>query len=62
MFERRKSGYQGRAVALQVELFCISRLLNCSLETDEEFFYIDALCPIGEPPVCRWICSVSLAS
>lgn len=28
-------------LALQVELFCISKLINCVLETDEEFVCMD---------------------
>lgn len=33
----------------QVDLYCISRLLNHMLDTDEEFVYLDAQCPIGWP-------------
>ena len=39
----------------QVELFCLSRLLNCILETDEEFAYMDCHCAVGEPPAEPWL-------
>ncbi len=33
---------------VQVELFCISKLINCMLDADEEFVYMDCHFAIGE--------------
>lgn len=33
--------YHPAATSTQVELFCISKLINCVLETDEEFVCMD---------------------
>jgi len=32
----------------QVELFCVSRLVNCTLEADEEFLALDCHCAVNE--------------
>ena len=32
----------------QVELFCVTRLVTCQLETDEEFLSLDAHCAVGD--------------
>ena len=37
----------GRA---QVELFCISKLINCLLDSDEEFVYMDCHFATGTSP------------
>ena len=42
------SGTVGTWQREQVELFCISRLLNVVLENDEEFVYMDCSCPVGQ--------------
>lgn len=31
----------------QVELFCISKLINCLLDADEEFVYMDCHFAVG---------------
>jgi hypothetical protein len=37
-----------------VELFCISKLINCVLETDEEFVCMDFHFAVSSPPLpCR---------
>ena len=33
--------------AAQVELFCISKLINCLLDADEEFVYMDCHFAVG---------------
>lgn len=45
-----ESGTVGHWRREQVELFCISRLLNCMLETDEEFSFMDCQFAVGAFP------------
>lgn len=42
-----ESGTVGSWDREQVELFCISRLINCSLEADEEFLSMDFRFALG---------------
>lgn len=43
-----ESGTVGPWRREQVELFCISRLLNCIVENDEEFVFMDCSFAVGE--------------
>ena len=44
-----ESGTVGGWRREQVELFCISKLINCMLESDEEFICMDFHFATGEP-------------
>jgi predicted Zn-dependent peptidase len=43
-----ESGTAGDWPREQVELFCVSRLVNCALEADEEFLSLDCHCAVNE--------------
>ena len=43
-------------LGLQVELFCISKLINCMLDADEEFVYMDCHFAVG-PPFLSFACN-----
>jgi predicted Zn-dependent peptidase len=43
-----ESGTAGDWPREQVELFCVSRLVNCTLEADEEFLSLDCHCAVNE--------------
>lgn len=45
-----ESGTVGSWQRSQIELFCISKLINCVLESDEEFVCMDLHFAIGAPP------------
>ena len=42
----------------QVELFCISKLINCLLDADEEFVYMDCHFAIGEHEHALVVCAM----
>jgi len=45
-----ESGTVGGWERSQVELFCITKLINCVLESDEEFVCMDLHFATGAPP------------
>ena len=45
-----ESGAVGSFAREQIELFCISELVSCFLDTDEEFLFLDAAFSSGAPP------------
>jgi hypothetical protein len=47
-----ESGTVGSWQRSQVELFCISKLINCVLESDEEFVCMDLHFAVGESATC----------
>ena len=47
-----ESGTVGPWQREQVELFCISRLLNCMLENDDEFVFLDCAFAVGTLCLC----------
>ena len=47
-----ESGTVGSWQRSQVELFCISKLINCVLESDEEFVCMDLHFAVGESAIC----------
>ena len=42
-----ESGAVGNFAREQIELYCVSELVNCFLDTDEEFLYLDCSCSSG---------------
>jgi len=49
-----ESGTVGAWRREQVELFCISKLINCMLESDEEFICMDFHFATGARDTLRW--------
>lgn len=47
-----ESGTVGDFAREQVELFCVSELVNTFLDADEEFIYMDSTFPSGPHPMC----------
>lgn len=45
-----ESGAVGNFAREQIELFCVSELVNCFLDSDEEFLYLDGAFSSGLAP------------